>query len=240
MDPNAERGKLDQLSMQMSPYQNPELFSQIQNKVMQQWNPLLSNAVQSTQNQMADYGSRFYNLLNQGLASGTDAASLNPQQKLAYLGGQLGNMAGNLQASGSLADYFGGKAGDMARNAQESAKFGYSTINDQYNRQFQIYQMAQAQAEAEKQRQFQAQQAAAARRASAGAAAFKPFNLTSEDNSAKYNPMQLGMVNNAQGNINSGMAEGYANNTNPIYNPAYANAYNMAQQVLQNYSNLGR
>lgn len=142
MDSNAERAKLDAIEQQMNPYTDPNLASKTQAAVMQAWNPLLQNATQATQNQMSDFGSRFYNLTNDGLAGGTDAASLSPAQKMAYLQGQLGNMAGQLQASGSLADYYGGRAQDMSANSLNAIQMAYQALRDRYAGQSQNYQTA--------------------------------------------------------------------------------------------------
>lgn len=132
-------------------YQDPNLTTQINQNVQNQWSPLLQNAAQATQDKMANFNNDYWSKLGYGaLEGGTDAASLNPQQKLQVMGQGLGDMVGSLNYSSSLADMLGGKASEMAQRAREAAQFGYTTAADGYNRAAQRYQLALQQAEAQR------------------------------------------------------------------------------------------
>ena len=147
-------------------YDDPNLTNNINKNVMSQWSPLLQNATQATQNQMSSFNNDYWSKLGYGaLEGGTDAASLNPQQKLSVMGQGLGDMVGRLDSSSRLADMLGGKASDMAQRAQQAAQFGYQTQSAAYDRAAQRYQLAFQKAEADRARARAAAEANAQRQA---------------------------------------------------------------------------
>lgn len=229
MDPNAERARLNAIEQQMNPYTDPSLVSRTQAEVQKAWNPLLSSATQSTQKQMSDFGQRFYDLTNTGLASGTDAASLTPSQKLAYLQGQLGDMAGQLQRSGSIADYYGGQAKEMAGNSLNAIQFAYNALKDRYNTQNQNYQMALQLAEAEKARR-------AAAKPGLNLDFLKEVMGGGQNNTPQINYISDDVVNRLHDLFRSTLAQGGGNlsKVRSVFNPEFQSLYNtMKEKQLQ-------
>lgn len=152
----------------MAPYQDPALASKVRAQVTEAWKPLYESSVNSTQNQMQDFNSRFANIPYAMQGAGTTDASLTPQQKMAYMGRELGTMGGRLHASAALSDFLGGKANDMAERAVEALRLGNQAAAERYQRAYQMYQLAWQEEEARKQREFQAAEAAKARAAARG------------------------------------------------------------------------
>jgi hypothetical protein len=134
-------------------YQDPNAGINIRNQVNQQWTPVLQNAVQDTSNQMKDYLSSY---LGNVYDFGTSEADLSPQQKMQYLGNQLGGMTGRLSYSSNLSSYLGGKMNEMAQNALNAWQLGNQAAASTYDRLFQRYQLALQMEEAERARRAQA------------------------------------------------------------------------------------
>lgn len=147
----------------MKTFSDPNLAANVENYITTAYKPVLESSTRSTQQQMAEYLPKFFGITNQGLAGGTDASSLTPQQKLALAGRELGLMGGQLAQSSQLTDALGGSLNTMRGNALNALRDSRGSAQEAYNRQFQLYQLAFQAQEAERQRQFQAQEAARAR-----------------------------------------------------------------------------
>jgi hypothetical protein len=71
---------------------------------------------------------------------------------MGVIGRELGNMGGQLNSSVAYSDYLGGQMNDMYQKALTAAQMGQQNLADQYQRQFQLYQLAWQEAQAEKDR----------------------------------------------------------------------------------------
>lgn len=164
----AEKAKLDTYEKEMGIYQDPNLSSNIDKYVKESYTPVMQSASNSLKNQMSDYLPRYFNITNQGLAAGTDAASLTPQQKLALATGEMGLMAGNLAGSESLMNMLGGSLNKMRETARGFKTDAERSAESKYNRQFQLYQLAFQEDEARKAREAQERLARMARSGGGG------------------------------------------------------------------------
>jgi len=126
----------------LKPYQMPELPQQVNQAVMGEWSPLLQKAAGQVQTNLQNFLPQFQNIPYEGLAAGTDEASLNPQQKMQLMSTNLGQLAGRLSGSTAYADYLGGKASEMQQRALQAMQFGQQGAADAYSRAFQRYQLA--------------------------------------------------------------------------------------------------
>ena len=118
-----------------------DLPSQIRMEINKAWTPTLESSARATQNQMADFLPRYFNMASEGPGMGTTMADVSPQKKLAMMGSELGNMGGQLNYSTALTDYLGGQVNQMGQNALEGAKFGYQVDSDTYSRAMSELQM---------------------------------------------------------------------------------------------------
>jgi len=132
------------------------LPSEIQTQIQNAYTPALQQSLGATKDMMGDFLGRYYDTTTMGPGmAGTTAKDLSPTQKLGVMGRELGTMAGQLQYSQKLSDYLGGQMTDMYDKALTAAQMGQQNLADQYNRQFQQYQLAWQENEAEKDRQLQ-------------------------------------------------------------------------------------
>lgn len=169
MDLTQAQNELDLAETGFKPYQDPNLYSDIDKRIQNMWSEPLTRATSEASKQMAGFLPAFYNAPYEGLLAGTGAESLAPQQKLQQMTGQMGNALGRLSQATSLSAYLGGKASDMYNRAVQAAQMGYQTASDAYSRAFQKYQLASQEAENEKNR--------AAARAAAAQAAYTPLTF---------------------------------------------------------------
>ena len=58
----------------LNQYRDPNLMSQVNQQVAQQWNPVMQNAANSTQQMMSDFLPRYMNIPYTGLAAGNARA----------------------------------------------------------------------------------------------------------------------------------------------------------------------
>ncbi len=162
---------LQQKEKEMKAYKSKNLPSLVEQQVQKQWTPVLKRATGETQRMMSEFLPRYMNIPYEGMAGGTTAESLTPQQKMSLMGGELGSLVGKLTAQSNLSSYLGGRAADMQNKAIQAMQLGQQAAADSYSRAFQRYQLAYQAAEAEKQRQWEAEQARLNREAAARARA---------------------------------------------------------------------
>jgi len=144
---------LKNLEGQLGQY-GANLPSEIETQIQAAYTPALQKSLDVTSNQMGDYLGRYFDVTQMGPGTqGTSAIDLSPTQKLGVMGRELGTMSGNLQASQRYSDYLGGQMNDMYQKALGAAQMGQQNLASQYERQFQLYQLAWQEAEAEKDRQ---------------------------------------------------------------------------------------
>ena len=165
MDLTQAQNELDLAETGFKPYQDTNLYSDIDKRIQNMWSEPLTRATSEASKQMAGFLPAFFNAPYEGLLAGTGAESLTPQQKLQQMTGQMGNALGRLSQATSLSAYLGGKASDMYNRAVQAAQMGYQTASDAYSRAFQKYQLASQEAENEK------------NRAAARAAAYTPITF---------------------------------------------------------------
>jgi len=146
----------------LRPYESPELWQQTRQAVQREWTPILQRSVGETERMMREFLPRFMEIPYQGLAAGTTAASLTPQQKMSLMGTELGGLAGRLSAASTLSDVLGGRASEMQSRALQAAQLGQQGAAQAYSRAFQRYQMLFQAAEADKARAAAAARAAVA------------------------------------------------------------------------------
>jgi hypothetical protein len=146
MDVTQTQNELALAEKGLKPYQDPNLYTAIQNQVMNQWTPALTSATTAAGKEMAGALPSFMNIPYSQLAGGTTSADLNPQQKMQLMGTGLGNIVGQLSKATSLAEYLGGKASEMQNKALQAAQLGYTTASDAYSRSWQKYQQAASEA----------------------------------------------------------------------------------------------
>ena len=155
MDLNALKSQLDTTESQLGQY-TANLPSEIETQIQNAYTPALQNSLNTTKDMMGDYLGRYFDITTMGPGTqGTTALDLSPTQKLGVMGRELGTMSGELQATQRFSDYLGGQMKDMYGKALQAAQMGQQNLADQYNRQFQQYQLAWQAAEAEKDRQAQ-------------------------------------------------------------------------------------
>ena len=155
MDLNALKSQLDTTEGQLGQY-TANLPSEIETQIQGAYTPLLERSLGVTKDLMGDYLGRFMETTGMGPGmQGTTAYDLSPTQRMGVIGRELGNMGGQLNSSVAYSDYLGGQMNDTYGKALQAAQMGQQNLADQYNRQFQQYQLAWQAAEAEKDRQAQ-------------------------------------------------------------------------------------
>jgi hypothetical protein len=147
MDLNALKAQLDTTESQLGQY-TANLPSEIETQIQNAYTPALQNSLNTTKDMMGDYLGRYFDTTTMGPGmAGTTAMDLSPTQKLGVMGRELGTMSGELQATQRFSDYLGGQMKDMYGKALQAAQMGQQNLADQYNRQFQQYQLAWQEAE---------------------------------------------------------------------------------------------
>ena len=155
MDLNALKSQLDTTEGQLGQY-TANLPSEIETQIQGAYTPLLERSLGVTKDLMGDYLGRFMETTGMGPGmQGTTAYDLSPTQRMGVIGRELGNMGGQLNSSVAYSDYLGGQMNDTYGKALQAAQMGQQNLADQYNRQFQQYQLAWQAAEAEKDGQAQ-------------------------------------------------------------------------------------
>ena len=157
MDLNTLKSQLDTTEGQLGQY-TANLPSEIETQIQNAYTPALENSLNTTKDMMGDYLGRYFDITTMGPGTGgSTALDLSPTQKLGVMGRELGTMSGELQATQRFSDYLGGQMNDMYSKALQAAQMGQQNLADQYNRQFQLYQLAWQEAQAEKDRALQRQ-----------------------------------------------------------------------------------
>lgn len=144
--------QLNAINKQLQGY-SKDLPGQIKSEIERAWTPGLERATSETQRLMSEYLPRYWSMASE--MGGTTAADLSPQQKLAAMGRELGNMSGRLTATQSVSDYLGGQMKDLYTQAQQSATLGQQNLADEYNRMFNLYQLAKQEEEVARSRALQ-------------------------------------------------------------------------------------
>ncbi len=152
MDLNTLKSQLDTTESQLGQY-TANLPSEIETQIQNAYTPALENSLNTTKDMMGDYLGRYFDTTTMGPGmQGSTAIDLSPTQKLGVMGRELGTMSGELQATQRFSDYLGGQMQDMYSKALQAAQMGQQNLADQYQRQFQLYQLAWQEAQAEKDR----------------------------------------------------------------------------------------
>lgn len=152
MDLNTLKSQLDTTESQLGQY-TANLPSEIETQIQNAYTPALERSLGTTKDMMGDYLGRYFDTTTMGPGmQGSTALDLSPTQKLGVMGRELGTMSGELQATQRFSDYLGGQMQDMYSKALQAAQMGQQNLADQYNRQFQLYQLAWQEAQAEKDR----------------------------------------------------------------------------------------
>jgi hypothetical protein len=161
----ATKAKMDQAEGMLQPYEDPGLYGAVQTQAKNAWTPVVESSARNVQNIMSDVLPRFMNIGYGKYEGGTDAASLDPGQKLQAMSTGLGQMGGQLAGATALSEHLVGKANEMAQSAMQAAQMGYQALSARYQRAADQYKTAW---ETEQQRLAREQQDRLARLARAG------------------------------------------------------------------------
>ena len=86
------QNQLTKAEQGLSQYQDPNLTNQINNSVTEAYAPSIKSATGNVGQMMSDFLPQYFNIPFTGRTAGTTAADLTPQQKMASMSTQLGQM----------------------------------------------------------------------------------------------------------------------------------------------------